>query len=75
MSNPFDDEEGIFLVLRNDEDQRSLWPHNFSLPTGWRITHGPDSRPACLDHIEQTWTDIRPRSLATALDAADQDTF
>lgn len=68
MSSPFDDEEGIFLVLRNDEDQRSLWPHTLSVPIGWRITHGPDSRRACLDHIEQTWTDIRPRSLAAALE-------
>ncbi|MFC9245028.1 MbtH family protein [Streptomyces sp. NPDC057136] len=75
MSSPFDDEDGTFLVLRNDEDQRSLWPNSFAVPAGWSIAHGPDSRRACLDHIEQKWTDMRPRSLAAALDAADQDTL
>ncbi|MGW2512260.1 MbtH family protein [Streptomyces scopuliridis] len=70
MSSPFDDEDGTFLVLCNDEDQYSLCPNNLAVPTGWRIEHGPDSRRACLDHIDRTWTDMRPRSLAPALDAA-----
>ena len=26
MTNPFDDEDGTFLVLLNDEEQYSLWP-------------------------------------------------
>ena len=26
MSNPFDDADGRFLVLVNDEEQHSLWP-------------------------------------------------
>ena len=25
-TNPFDDEDGSFLVVRNDEGQYSLWP-------------------------------------------------
>nr|BFD80748.1 MbtH family protein [Streptomyces sp. Xyl84] len=74
MSNPFDDEDGTFLVLRNEEGQYSLWPDDFAVPAGWSVVHGPDSHRACLDHIEQTWTDMRPRSLAAALDGADRDT-
>ncbi|KRV48101.1 antibiotic synthesis protein MbtH [Wenjunlia vitaminophila] len=73
MSNPFDDEDGTFLVLRNDENQCSLWPDGFALPAGWSIVHGPDTRASCLDHVEQTWTDLRPRSLTVALDGAGQD--
>ncbi|MDT5206197.1 MAG: MbtH protein, partial [Mycobacterium sp.] len=25
-TNPFDDDNGTFVVLVNDEDQHSLWP-------------------------------------------------
>ncbi|KJK45324.1 MbtH family protein [Streptomyces sp. NRRL F-4428] len=69
MTNPFDNEDGTFLVLRNDEDQYSLWPEFAEVPAGWTAVHGPDGRQACLDHIERTWTDMRPRSLVLAVDA------
>ena len=63
MSNPFDDPDGTFLVLVNDEDQHSLWPAFAPVPAGWRTAAGPDTRQACLDHVETHWTDLRPRSL------------
>ncbi|MFC0527564.1 MbtH family protein [Phytohabitans kaempferiae] len=60
--NPFDDPDGTFVVLVNDEEQHSLWPQALAVPAGWQVTYGPDGRQACLDHIEANWTDIRPRS-------------
>lgn len=63
MPNPFDDADGTFLVLVNDEDQFSFWPQFAAVPAGWRIEYGPDSREACLDFITRTWTDMRPLSL------------
>jgi uncharacterized protein YbdZ (MbtH family) len=60
--NPFDDPEGTFLVLVNDEDQHSLWPSNLAVPSGWHVTHENDTRQACLDYIEENWTDLRPKS-------------
>lgn len=63
MTNPFDDDNGRFYALVNDEGQYSLWPTFAEVPAGWRIVFGEDSRQACLDHIEATWTDMRPRSL------------
>ncbi|WP_266159516.1 MbtH family protein [Dyella silvatica] len=68
MSNPFEDNNGSFLVLVNDENQHSLWPEFAEVPAGWKTVHGPDQRQACLDYVEQHWTDMRPASLA-ALDA------
>ncbi|MCX5402018.1 MbtH family protein [Streptomyces sp. NBC_00102] len=68
MSNPFDDQDGTFLVLVNDENQHSLWPQFADVPEGWTVTHGPDTHAACLAHVEQEWTDMRPRSLADAMD-------
>lgn len=60
--NPFDDPDGTFVVLVNDEDQHSLWLATLAVPAGWRVVHGPDGRQACLDYVEANWTDIRPRS-------------
>lgn len=65
--NPFDDPDGVFLVLVNAEEQRSLWPEFAPVPAGWTIEHGPAGRAECLDHIERHWTDLRPRSLREAL--------
>ncbi|MFE7531850.1 MbtH family protein, partial [Kitasatospora sp. NPDC057542] len=32
MANPFDDQDGTFLVLVNDENQHSLWPQFADVP-------------------------------------------
>ncbi|OHV48188.1 MbtH family protein [Frankia sp. B2] len=63
MTNPFEDESASYFVLVNDEGQYSLWPVFAEVPGGWSIVHGEDSRKACLDFIEENWTDMRPKSL------------
>lgn len=63
MTNPFDDEEGQFLVLVNHEGQYSLWPSFREVPDGWSIAKGVSSRKECLDFVDATWTDMRPKSL------------
>ncbi|CAM4472995.1 MbtH-like protein [Mycobacterium basiliense] len=65
--NPFDDDNGIFYVLVNDEDQHSLWPVYADIPAGWRVVFGEAARSACLDFIDEHWTDIRPKSLRERL--------
>lgn len=60
--NPFDDPDGQFMVLVNEEEQYSLWPSRLTVPAGWRIVRENDTRQACLDFIEENWTDLRPRS-------------
>ncbi|MCR3728155.1 MbtH family protein [Streptomyces umbrinus] len=67
-TNPFDDTEGRFLVLVNDEGQHSLWPSFAEVPGGWTVAFDEHTREACLDYIEAHWTDLRPRSLATSGD-------
>lgn len=66
-TNPFDDDNGAFFVLVNDEDQHSLWPVFADIPVGWRVVHGEASRAACLDYVEKNWTDLRPKSLRDAM--------
>ncbi|MEU0028929.1 MbtH family protein [Streptomyces sp. NPDC006335] len=70
MANPFDDPDATYLVLVNDEDQHSLWPSFVEVPEGWRVAHAEASRQACVDYIEENWTDMRPKSLIVASGAA-----
>jgi MbtH protein len=63
LTNPFEDENGVYHVLVNEEGQHSLWPSFIDVPVGWTIIHASDTRAACLEFINQNWTDMRPRSL------------
>jgi MbtH protein len=67
MTNPFENEDGIYVVLINDEGQYSLWPNEIVIPAGWSIVHPPDQRKTCLDFINENWTDMRPKSLIVAM--------
>ncbi len=63
MTNPFDNEDGTFYVLVNDEGQHSLWPAFAEIPDGWSTVHGEATRQECLAFVEENWTDMRPKSL------------
>jgi MbtH protein len=63
MTNPFDDQEGTFLVLVNGEEQHCLWPAFAEVPAGWTVTLGESPRESALAHVEDNWTDLRPLSL------------
>ncbi len=67
MSNPFDDQAGLFMVLVTDEDQYSLWPTFAAVPEGWKVALPKTSRDACMTFIAETWHDLRPKSLRDAM--------
>ncbi|WP_433696987.1 MbtH family protein [Nocardiopsis sp. CA-288880] len=69
MTNPFDAEDGTFLVLRNAEEQYSLWPGHIAVPAGWESVFGPAGREECTRHIDSEWTDMRPASLVRQAEA------
>lgn len=50
-------------VVINHEEQYSVWPADRQPPSGWRPTGRSGTRSACLDHIEEVWTDLRPPSV------------
>jgi len=58
-----DDDRRSYLVVRNDEDQYSIWPRTHPLPAGWQATGEAGTKTECLDHIALVWTDLRPKSL------------
>ena len=67
MTNPFENEDGEYLVLVNQEGQHSLWPAFREIPAGWTETGPKGKRRECLDWIDANWTDMRPKSLIDAM--------
>lgn len=69
MPNPFESDDASYAVLRNADHQHSLWPADMDVPEGWDVVKPADTREACLAFVEENWTDMRPRTLATAMDS------
>ncbi|WP_433260470.1 MbtH family protein [Actinosynnema sp. CS-041913] len=61
----------MFKVVVNDEEQYSIWPADRPNPPGWRDAGFTGEREECMAHVDEVWTDMRPRSLREAL--AEQD--
>jgi MbtH protein len=59
----FDDEEMLFEVVANHEEQYSIWPADREPPAGWRKIGHRGRKADCLSYIKQVWTDMRPLSL------------
>jgi MbtH protein len=53
----------VYCVVRNDEDQCSIWDAGSKPPAGWHRSGFTGTKAECLAHIEQVWTDMRPRSV------------
>ena len=67
MSN---DENLQYVVVTNDEAQYSIWRAGRELPLGWQAVGEARDKQACLDYIDQVWTDMRPLSLRRAMGEA-----
>ena len=59
----------IYRVVKNDEEQYSIWPASNPLPNGWHDGGKQGPKAECLAFIEQVWTDMRPLSLRKKMDA------
>jgi MbtH protein len=68
MDDPQDTRQ--YKVVRNDEDQYSIWFADRPVPAGWSEEGTSGLKRECLDHIEQVWTDMRPRSVREQLAGA-----
>jgi uncharacterized protein YbdZ (MbtH family) len=68
VTNPFEDDDAEYMVLVNSELQYSLWPGFKEVPAGWTPVGPRGKRQECLAWIEETWTDMRPKSLVDAME-------
>jgi len=61
-----------FLVVRNHEEQYSVWPAGREIPLGWIDCGFNGDKQSCLKHIESVWTDMRPLSLRKQMETLAQ---
>jgi MbtH protein len=64
------DDNTIYNVVLNHEEQYSIWPVDKEIPLGWKATGKSGQKQECLDHIKEVWTDMRPKSLRDKMDNA-----
>ncbi len=57
------EDETIYDVVMNHEEQYSIWPAERELPLGWARAGFRGTKSECLAYIEKVWTDMRPLSL------------
>jgi len=60
--------ERSYRVVFNHEEQYSIWPADQDVPAGWQTEGTSGTKAACLERVEQVWTDMRPRSLRESID-------
>lgn len=53
----------IYKVVVNHEEQYSIWRSDRENPLGWKDAGKVGTKGECLAHINEVWTDLRPRSL------------
>lgn len=57
------DEDIIYKVVVNHEEQYSIWPITKETPLGWKEVGKEGLKDECLAYIEEVWTDMRPLSI------------
>jgi len=50
----------VYRVVMNQEEQYSIWPVGRELPAGWRDEGFQGNKQACLERIQEIWTNMRP---------------
>ena len=53
----------IYNVVMNHEEQYSIWPAERENPRGWTAVGKTGPKEECLAYINEVWTDMRPLSL------------
>lgn len=56
-----------FAVVKNDEEQYSIWPSDKEVPLGWMKSGKVGTKEECLSYVKEVWTDMRPASLRKAM--------
>ncbi len=72
---PIEQEDNtVYHVVMNEEEQYSIWPDYRQIPAGWRAVGKTGLKQDCLDYIKEVWTDMRPLSLRRQMEQANLST-
>ena len=70
MDREEQEDQTIYKVVVNHEEQYSIWPADRENPLGWQAVGKTGSKAECLDYIKEVWTDMRPVSLRKKMEKA-----
>lgn len=70
MSRDEREDNTIYKVVLNHEEQYSIWPADRENALGWKDEGTTGTKDECLAHIKEIWTDMRPLSLRQKMDKA-----
>ena len=63
------EDEFMYFVLINEEEQYSLWPSFKAVPGGWRKAKEEEmTKEEAKAYVDEVWTDMRPLSLRKQMD-------
>ena len=68
MARDEDEDQTVYKVVVNHEEQYSIWPADRDNAPGWRDAGKSGTKAECLAHIKEVWTDMRPLSLRQKMD-------
>jgi MbtH protein len=61
------EQQTIYKVVVNHEEQYSLWSVDRENPNGWRDVGKIGTKEECLSYIKDVWTDMRPLSIRKSM--------
>lgn len=70
MSQDEREDNTIYKVVVNHEQQYSIWPADRENALGWSDAGKMGPKAECLAYIKEVWTDMRPLSLRKKMEAA-----
>ncbi|MEN3752450.1 MbtH family NRPS accessory protein [Mangrovibacter sp. SLW1] len=65
FSNPFDNPQGLFLILCNAQQQYCLWPQQCVLPQGWHVACNAQTQADCDTWLRAQWQSLHPHNQAS----------
>ena len=68
MYNDDQEDNTIYKVVLNHEEQYSIWPAERENAPGWKDGGKTGTKAECLPYIKEVWTDMRPLSLRKIMD-------
>ncbi len=70
MSSKETEDNTIYKVVVNHEEQYSIWPAERENALGWSDAGKSGTKAECLAYVEEVWTDMRPLSLRKQMEQA-----
>jgi MbtH protein len=70
MNREEQEDQTIYKVVVNHEEQYSIWPADRENALGWRDAGKTGLKEERLAYIKEVWTDMRPLSLRKKMEEA-----